>query len=97
MAKVAPLRECPSIVVVSIAIRSPSSHLGATHNCCSVVFVAIFERFPSHILFQGGRYTVPSVNNSLRKEVSPGLKPVCFRPQIERVHLEWLCLSLSLI
>jgi len=75
MAQVAPLRECPSIVVVSTVIRPRSIHLGASHHCCSVVFVAIFELFHSHSLFQRGRYFVPSVNNSLRKEVSPGLKP----------------------
>jgi hypothetical protein len=83
MAQVAPLRECPSIVVVSTVIRPRSIHLGASHHCCSVVFVAIFELFHSHSLFQRGRYFVPSVNNSLRKEVSPGLKPACLRPQIE--------------
>jgi hypothetical protein len=58
MAQVAPLRECPSMVVVSTAIRSRSIHLGTSHHCCSVVFVAIFELFHSHSLFQGGRYIV---------------------------------------
>ncbi len=92
MAQVAPLRECQSMVVVSTAIRSRSIHLGASHHCCSVVFVAIFFLlFHSHSLFQGGRYIVPSVNNSLRKEeVSPSLKPAYLRPQIEWVRSRML-------
>ncbi len=86
MAQVAPLREYPAMVVVSTAIRSRSIYLGASHHCCSLVSVAIFERFHSHSLFQGGRYIVLCVDNSLRKEGSPGLKPACLRPQIERVR-----------
>jgi hypothetical protein len=66
MAQVAPLRECPSMVVVSTAIRSRSIYLGASHHCCSVLSAVIFERFHSHSLLQGGRYLFCSKFRQLR-------------------------------
>ncbi len=89
MAQVAPLREYPSMVVVSTAIRSRSIYLGASHHYCSVVSVC--SHFwtlsqPQPVSGWQVSYTVPSVNNSLRKEFSPPLKPACLRPQTERVR-----------